>query len=247
MPATATPAPMPDGPAPPPRPRPLAPRLLVAAVVLGAVAAFLALGGPAALQGLAGEREALRAAAERNRGVAMLVAAVVYAAATALSLPVGVWLTLACGFLFGRWVGTAVVVVAASTGAALAFLAARYVLADALRARLGPRLAAVARGFGENGFSYLLFLRLVPVFPFWLVNVAPALTPIRLRTFWAATVIGIVPGTFVFANLGVSLARIEEPRDLVGGRTLAALGMLGALSLLPVVVKRLRIRRTADG
>jgi uncharacterized membrane protein YdjX (TVP38/TMEM64 family) len=220
--------------------RPLLPRFLLAALLVGAVVAFVVLGGGGAAEALRDNREALRAAAGDHRAAAVVLAALVYAAATALSLPVGVWLTLACGFLFGRWLGTAVVVVGASTGATLAFLAARYVFADAARARLGPRLAAVARGFGDDGFAWLLFLRLVPLFPFWLVNLAPALTPIRVRTFWAATLVGILPGTFVFANLGVTLALVERPGDLVGGRTLLALGLLGALSLLPVVVKKLR-------
>jgi uncharacterized membrane protein YdjX (TVP38/TMEM64 family) len=213
----------------------------------GAVAAFLVFGGELRFDALRENREALRAFTERHYAAVLAGAALAYVAAAALSLPVGVLLTLACGFLFGRWVGTAVVVVSASAGATLAFLAARYLLAEWARARMGGRAAALLRGFGEDAFHYLLFLRLVPVFPFWLVNLAPALTPVRTRTFFVATLVGIVPGTFVYANLGTSLARIESPRDLVSGTTLAALALLGALSLVPILVRRLRTRDPAHG
>ncbi|HEU4885443.1 MAG TPA: VTT domain-containing protein, partial [Longimicrobium sp.] len=149
----------------------------------------------------------------------------------------------AMGLLFGRWVGTAAVVLAASVGATLAFLAARYLFADAARRRMGPRLQRLARGFERDAFNYMLFVRLVPVFPFWLMNLVPAFTPVSARTFFVATAIGIAPGTFVFVNLGESLGRIESPRDLVGPGTLLALALLGLLSLLPIAFKKLRNRR----
>jgi uncharacterized membrane protein YdjX (TVP38/TMEM64 family) len=236
--------PQPDPPAPA---RALWPRIALAALMLGALGAFLAFGRGADLAALRDNREALLAFTERNYAAVLASAALAYVLAAALSLPVGVLLTLACGFLFGRWVGTMVVVLAASTGATLAFLAARYLFADAALRRMGPRLQAIAEGFGADAFHYLLFLRLVPLFPFWLVNLAPALTPVKARTFWAATLVGIVPGTFVYANLGRSLARIDAPRDLVGGSTLAALALLGALSLVPVLVRRVRTRKAAHG
>jgi uncharacterized membrane protein YdjX (TVP38/TMEM64 family) len=242
-----------DLPVPPAEPSPatpaapLWPRLMLGGVMLGAVAAFLVFGRGVELEALRANREALLAFTQRNFAAMLLGAALAYALATALSLPVGVLLTLACGFLFGRWVGTGVVVLAASAGATLAFLAARYLFADAARRRMGPRLQAIARGFEADAFNYLLFLRLVPLFPFWLVNLAPALTPVKARTFFAATLVGIVPGTFVYANLGTSLARIDSPRDLVSGTTLAALALLGVLSLVPIVLRKLRTRTPAHG
>ena len=150
-------------------------------------------------------------------------------------------LTLACGFVFGPWVGTGVVIVGATAGATLAFLGARYLFADAARRRMGPRLAKVAAGFEENGFSYLLFLRLVPLFPFWLVNLASALTGVRTGTYVAATALGIVPGSFVYAFLGARLGTLRSLSDVYRDpRWLAALGLLAALSLAPVAWKKFR-------
>jgi uncharacterized membrane protein YdjX (TVP38/TMEM64 family) len=217
-------------------------RIAILALFVAAVAAFFLLGGQRWLS-----LDALRANAERLRGytadhyAAMLVASVlVYAAATAVNVPAGAVLTLAVGFLFGRWVGTAAVVVGATAGATLAFLGARYVFADAARRRAGPFAQRMLAGFRDNAFSYLLFLRLVPLFPFWLVNLVPALTPIRVRTFVAATAIGIIPGTFAFANAGSALASIRSTRDILGTSTLLAFGLLGVLALVPVLVQKLR-------
>jgi uncharacterized membrane protein YdjX (TVP38/TMEM64 family) len=146
------------------------------------------------------------------------------------------------GFVFGRWVGTLLVVIAATVGATLVFLAARYLFADAARRRLGPLGAKINAGFTADAFSYLLFLRLVPLFPFFLVNLAPAFTSIPLRTYVLATLIGIVPGTFVYVNLGQTLGRIDSLQGLVSGETLAAFGLLGAFALLPVLWKKWRAR-----
>jgi uncharacterized membrane protein YdjX (TVP38/TMEM64 family) len=162
----------------------------------------------------------------------------VYTAATAISVPGAVLLSLATGFLFGRWVGTGVIVISATIGAALVFLAARYLFADAMRAKLGGKLRELSDGFARDAFSYLLFLRLVPLFPFWLVNLAPAFTDIRLSTYVAATAIGIIPGAFVFANLGQSLGRIQSTAQLVSPETLGALALLGILALVPVLAKK---------
>ena len=116
----------------------------------------------------------------------------------AFSLPGGLVLSLTMGFLFGRWVGTALVVIAATIGATFVFIAARYLFADAARRRMGTLGAKISAGFTANAFNYLLFLRLVPLFPFFLVNLAPAFTSISVRTFALGTLIGIIPGTFVY-------------------------------------------------
>jgi uncharacterized membrane protein YdjX (TVP38/TMEM64 family) len=234
----------PDGEIPPARKGSAWKKIALAAVLVAAVAAFFALGGPRWLDfdTLKANRALLLDFTARHH-VAMLVgAAAAYAAAIALSLPQGALMSLAVGFLFGRWVGTAVVVVAATAGATLAFLAARYLFADAARRRMGPRLQRISRGFEEDAFSYLLFLRLVPLFPFWLVNLVPAFTPVKTRTFVAATAIGIIPGSFVFCNLGRRLATLESPRDLFGRETLLALALLGVLSLVPIAWKKIRNR-----
>jgi uncharacterized membrane protein YdjX (TVP38/TMEM64 family) len=223
-------------------------KLALAAVLLGALAAFFLLGGPRWLsfETLRTYRGELMAFRDRHYALVLAGAIVTYVAATALSFPGGVLMSLTMGFLFGRWVGTAAVVVAASVGATGAFLAARYLFADAARRRMGPRLQALARGFHENAFSYMLFVRLVPVFPFWLMNLVPAFTPVGTRTFFFATALGILPGTFVFVNLGQRLGTITSTRDLASAETLLSLALLGVLALIPVAWKKLRPRTPSE-
>lgn len=215
-------------------------KALVALLFIGALAAFFALDGQRylTLETLQQNRNALLEFTQQHYWQALLITVVVYTAATAISVPGAVLLSLATGFLFGRWVGTGVIVISATTGAALVFLAARYLFADAMRAKLGGKLRELSDGFARDAFSYLLFLRLVPLFPFWLVNLAPAFTDIRLSTYVAATAIGIIPGAFVFANLGQSLGRIQSTAQLVSPETLGALALLGILALVPVLAKK---------
>ncbi len=187
-------------------------------------------------------RDQLLALAQSHRWSLALGFTLVYILATALSFPGASSLSLVAGFLFGRWLGTAVVVIAATTGAVLVFWLCRYLAADWARQRLQryPKARQLIDGFTADAFHYLLFLRLVPVFPFWLVNVAPAFTPISTRTYVLATLIGILPGSFVFVNLGRTLGTIRQAADLVSPQVLLALGLLGLLSLVPVLVRHLR-------
>ena len=218
-------------------------KMVLGALILGTITAGLVWGGHFDFETLKAHRAELLAYTRRHYAVMLIGVLLVYTVATAVSFPMGIVMTFAVGFLFGRWVGTAIVVLAASVGATLAFLSARYLFADAARRRMGPMLQRLARGFEEDAFNYILFVRLVPVFPFWLMNLVPAFTPVSARTFFTATLIGILPGTFVFANVGESLARIQSPRDLVGTQTLLALALLGAMSLVPIVLKKLRTRK----
>lgn len=194
---------------------------------------------------------------------AILGYAIIYVVAVATSLPGGAVLTLLGGLLFGWLIGGVVAVGAATAGAIIVFLAARTALGESLRKRAGPRLSKLADGFRQDAFNYLLFLRLVPVFPFWLVNLAPALLGVGLGTYALATAIGIVPGTFVFAVIGsgfdsvidAQTAAYESCRaaggpgaecgyslsvsSLVTPEIIAALVLLGAMSLIPVIARRL--------
>jgi len=153
----------------------------------------------------------------------------------AFSVPVGIWLTVLAGFLFGTWLGTAVVNVAGTLGAILAFLAARYIFADSIhrssevRPRLTQWLTALDDGFRKHGAYYVLLLRLTPVIPFFVVNLGLGLTTVRLRDYWWATQLGMLPISLVIANAGASLAEIQSFRDVL------SLHVLGALSLLPLV------------
>lgn len=220
-------------------------KLVLVAAIVAVIAAFFLLGGPEylRLQTLKANRARLLDFTHRHYAEMLAVAFAAYVLLTALSIPDAVVFSLAVGLLFGRWVGTAVVVVAATIGATLAFLAARYLFADAARRRMGPRLQRVARGFEEDAFGYLLFLRLVPLFPFWLVNLVPAFTPVTTRTYVAATAVGIVPGAFVFCNLGARLATIDSTRDLLDRQTLLALALLGITALVPIAWKKIRNRQ----
>ncbi len=223
-------------------------RVVLALLFAAAVAAFFALGGYRylTLDTIKGNRDALLAFTQAHYAQALVIAFFVYVTAAALSLPGGLLLSLTCGFLFGRWAGTVLVVLAATIGATLLFVAARYVFADAARKRLGALGEKINAGFTRNAFSYMLFLRLVPAFPFFLVNLAPAFTSIPLRTFVLATFIGIIPGTFVFVNLGETLGRIDSLQGLVSWETLGAFALLGILALVPVVVRRRSSRTAVD-
>jgi len=164
-----------------------------------------------------------------------------YVVAVALSFPGASFLTIAGGFLFGAAAGTALAWTGATIGATAIFLAARTSLGRLLADRAGSRLQRLRAGFQAEGFSYLMFLRLVPVFPFWLINLAAGLFGMRLATYVAATAIGILPGTFVFAYFGYSLGTVLQS----GGSPLSielfvGLALLGVLALVPALVRRWR-------
>ena len=224
--------------------------LKVALLVLfvGVVVAFFAFGGQRylTLDAIKANRDALLRFTEAHFAAALVIAFLIYAGAVAFSLPGALVLSLAMGFVFGRWVGTLMVVAAATVGATIVFLAARYIFADAARKRLGALGEKINAGFTENAFNYMLFLRLVPAFPFFLVNLAPAFTSIPLRTFVLATFIGIIPGTFVFVNLGETLGRIDSLQGLVSWETLIAFALLGVIALVPIVIKKMRSKRAPN-
>ncbi|MEZ5838482.1 MAG: TVP38/TMEM64 family protein [Geminicoccaceae bacterium] len=147
-------------------------------------------------------RQALQDVTRERPVVSAFIMVLVYAAATAVSVPGASFLTIAAGFLFGTWLGGMLAVSGATLGAVLVFLIARSSLGHGLRRRAGPWLARMERGFAENAMSYLLVLRLVPLFPFWLVNLVPAFLGVGLRTYTIATFIGIIPGGLVYASVG---------------------------------------------
>lgn len=222
-------------------------RLLPPALLLAALGLVLASGAHEALslETLRRHRHLLLELVAERPLLAAGAYLLLYVAATALSVPGAVVLTLAGGFLFGTALATLLVVVGATAGAVLLFLIARSALGEPLRARAGPWLERMAAGFRKNAFSYLLVLRLVPLFPFWLVNLVPAFLGVPLATFALATAIGIVPGSLVFASVGAGLGAVlergEEPDlDLIlEPRVLLPLLGLAALALLPVLAKRL--------
>jgi uncharacterized membrane protein YdjX (TVP38/TMEM64 family) len=184
-----------------------------------------------------------------HRPLAIFGFVVLYAAAVTLSVPGAAVLSVAGGFLFGTLAATAMIVVAATAGATLLFLAARSAVRDLLQPRVGPWLSKLQRGFAENELSYLLFLRLVPLFPFFVVNLVPAFLGVRLRSFVIATFLGIIPASFVFASVGAGLGSLfDAGRDcsldsVLTPQIILALAGLALLALVPVVYKRFWARR----
>lgn len=224
-------------------------RIAILAGAAGATLALLELTGALdhlSFASLARNREWLAAQVESLGLLAPLAFVLAYAAFTALSLPTGLLMSTLGGFLFGTALGGALIVVGATLGATLVFLVAKTVLGDALRARAGPFLQKLEAGFREDALSYMLVLRLVPLFPFWLVNLAPAFLGVRLSTFVVGTLVGIVPGALVFASVGTGLGAILESGGTPDGsaflqpRVLLPVAGLVVLALIPVVAKRLR-------
>lgn len=139
----------------------------------------------------------------------------VYVGVTALSLPVAAPMSLVAGALFGRWLGTGIVSVAATLGATGAFLASRYLFREWVRGRLGDRLKRIDAGVERDGAYYLLSLRLVPLFPFWMINLAMGLTTMRILPYMLVSWVGMLSGTFLYVNAGTEIGRVESPADVL--------------------------------
>jgi uncharacterized membrane protein YdjX (TVP38/TMEM64 family) len=224
------------------------------AVIVAAIAAFFVSGLDEYLtfEALRDNRAVLLRTVEAYGPLAALAFVALYATATALSVPGALVLTMTGGFLFGQGWGTAYALVGATIGAVVIFLIARTAFGNALCDRAGPWLRRMEAGFREGAFSYLLVLRLIPLFPFWLVNIVPALLGVPLRTYTAATLIGIVPGAFVYASVGAGLGSIFDRggelsvADALTPEVVVALVGLAVLALLPVAYKRWRARRESD-
>jgi uncharacterized membrane protein YdjX (TVP38/TMEM64 family) len=219
--------------------------LLLAVIVLAVPAAYaFGLDERLSLEALRGYRENLIHLVERNAALAAAGYILVYVTAVALSFPGASILTIAGGLMFGCVFGTLFALVAATAGATLVFLIARTSVGQVLAERAGPRVQRLRAGFQEEGFSYLLFLRLVPLFPFWLVNLAAALFGVHLLTYVAATALGIVPGTFVLSYFGESLGTaIDGEEPFASGKLLLGLALLGLVALVPAGVRRWRRAR----
>jgi uncharacterized membrane protein YdjX (TVP38/TMEM64 family) len=189
--------------------------------------------------------------------LAALSFAAIYAVVTAFSIPGGLVLTLAGGFLFGTWVTGVCVVIGATLGATAIFLAVRTAFGELLRARAGPFLKKMEAGFRENELTYMFVLRLIPLFPFWLVNIVPGFLGVSLRNYVIGTFFGIIPGTFVFASVGSGIGRILEdldPDDLSSlsrvifePRYILPIVGLVVIALLPLIYKRFKSRGDAKG
>jgi uncharacterized membrane protein YdjX (TVP38/TMEM64 family) len=250
-------------------PRGVIRRLLpLVAVVVVAIAAYVILGrGAISLDTLVRHRATIADFVGAHRALAVIAYIALYIVTVALSLPGATFLTVTGGFLFGLALGSAAAIIGATAGATVIFLVARSALGEPLLKRAGPRAVKLAEGFREDALSYLLFLRLVPAFPFFLVNLVPAFAGVRLGTFVAATALGVIPGAVAYAFAGTGLDSVIaaqknaydaclaagragchltfDAKDILTPELIGALIALGLLALLPVLVKRLRRRARA--
>jgi uncharacterized membrane protein YdjX (TVP38/TMEM64 family) len=209
---------------------------------------YLDLPGYLTLDSLKANRTALSEIYMEHKFAVVSLFIALYIIQTALSLPGATIFSLAAGAIFGAVTGTVYTVTAAAVGATLAFLATRYIFGDTVRNKFGARLEKLNRELSREGLHYLLFLRLVPLFPFFMINLAAGLTNIRLRTFFLGTLFGIIPGSFVYCNAGASLASINSLRDIASPRTLGSFALLGLFSLMPVLYRKIKsIRNVGSG
>ncbi len=213
--------------------------------------------------------EALKDFIDKNLVLAILAYMALYISVVALSLPGGLIMTIAGGLLFGWQIGIPVTVLSATIGATIIFLVAKTSFGEALATRAGPWVGKLRAGFQENALSYLLFLRLVPAFPFFVVNLAPALLGVPLTTYIIGTLIGIIPGTAAYSIAGAGLGSVVEAQNKVYAACTAEKGegncdytidfsalvttelifagaALGVVALIPVVVNIIRKRKAPD-
>lgn len=217
-------------------------KIAIAMVIASAIGAFVYfdLGRFLSLDVLKENRDHLLAFTEANYAGAVGIFILTYIVVTGLSLPGAVILTLAGGFLFGSVFGTLFVNLGATTGATLAFLVARYLLRDWVEQKFGRWLAPLQQGFAQNAFSYLMTLRLIPLFPFFVVNLVSGLTRMNVGSYVAATAIGIIPGSFVYAYAGRQLGTINSLKEIASPNVIGAFVLLGLLALVPTVYKKFR-------
>lgn len=231
-------------------------RLLPLLLLLAVLVAFFALGlnKYLTLDLLRENREVLKTWVYEHKTEAVLLFILAYIMVAAFSLPLGALLSVAGGFLFGSVFGAAWIVVGATIGATILFFVAKTALGEPLRERFASQLKKMEEGFRTNAFSYLLLLRLVPLFPFWLVNLAPAFLGVSVTTFVVTTAIGIIPGSFVFASIGNGLNALFEAGEQPDLSLMALLSRpdfyipivgLAVLSLIPIVYRAFFAKKQA--
>jgi pyruvate/2-oxoglutarate dehydrogenase complex dihydrolipoamide dehydrogenase (E3) component/uncharacterized membrane protein YdjX (TVP38/TMEM64 family) len=209
-------------------------RLILLALIVALIAGFFwfDLGRYFSLNELKAQRDALQGFVENNFWATLAAFMLVYILMAALSLPGAAILTLAGGALFGVLAGTVAVSFASTIGATLVFLAARFLFRDSIQKRFAKRLRAINEGVEKDGALYLLALRLVPVFPFWVINLVMALTPIRTWTYYWVSQLGMLPATLVYVNAGTQLGQIEATGDILSIELIGAFALLGLLPLI---------------
>lgn len=189
--------------------------------------------------------ETLKTLLDNNKILFPILFILGYIITTALSIPGAVFLTILAGFLFGKYLATFYVSIGATIGASILFLAAKTAIKDFFIKRAGHLFQNISKDFTKNAHCYMLFLRLLPLFPFWLVNIVPAIFKIRFSTFLWTTFFGIMPGTFVFATAGVGLKSILEQdklelKSIFTFEVTLTLILLSIFMLLPIIFKKIK-------
>ena len=226
-------------------------RIIPLALLAAGLAAFFIfdLNQYVSLDALKTHRETLQSWVANYGTMTAVIFMGIYALAVAFSVPGAVFITIAGGFMFGPYRGTIYVVIGATVGAVGVFLAVKYALGEMLRAKAGPAIKRMEAGFRENEMRYLLILRLVPLFPFWLVNLVPAFLGVSFRTYTIGTLLGIIPGAFVYALVGDGAgAVLDAGEDLNLGiifepQFLAPIIGLAVLACIPIVYKKIKGRK----
>ncbi len=224
-------------------------KIVIVLVFSVAIAAFflLDLKQYLSLEALKSNRDQLLDFTQQHYTAAVTLFLLAYVLQTVFSLPGAAILTLTGGFLFGSLLGTLYVNVGATAGATLAFLTARYVLRDWVEQKFGYRLGLLQQGFARNAFSYLLTLRLIPLFPFFLINLLSGLTRVNVGTYVVATSLGIIPGSFVYAFAGRQLGTINSLKEIASPNVILAFTLLGLLALVPILYKKIPGRKSPAG
>ena len=217
--------------------------LLVVGVIL--IVKFTPLKQYLDFQKLFESRDSLLSYVSNYYFLSVLVFILVYLAVVALSIPGATILTILGGFFFGPWAGTLYVNVGATFGAFAIFLIARFFLGENLQKKYEKQLDKFNKEITENGKSYMLTLRLIPIFPFFLINILAGLTTLPAITFLWTTALGIIPGSFVYAYIGYAGTSMTESQGVFTPQILTALILLSVLSLVPVIVKKVKGRKSA--
>lgn len=212
-------------------------RWILLGLIIAAIAAFFLfdLGQYFTLEQLKARQAELAAFRADHAGVLAMGYLLIYILVTALSLPGATIMTLAGGAVFGLWQGLLLVSFASSIGATLAFLVARFLLRDWVQNRFRDRLTAINEGIERDGAFYLFSLRLVPLFPFFVINLVMGLTPIKTWTFYWVSQVGMLAGTAVYVNAGTQLAQIDSLGGIVSPSLLVSFALLG---LFPLVARK---------
>ena len=193
-------------------------------------------------------QDALKQFVQTNLLISIMLYMLMYIIVVLLSVPIAAFMTIISGFLFGQWIGVSAVIIAATTGSTLLFITAKNASKGLIKHKAHINIQKMQKGFKENAFSYLLTLRLIPIFPFAVVNFAAAFFQIPLQSFVMGTLLGITPASFIYSSIGVSLQELVQipdfsPENLLDSRIIFALSGLGILALLPVLYKYLKGRQ----